>query len=130
MSCFVFLDSWRLVPQKVQHLVIRQFAEEKALNIDFYGDELYGNEYKHSILVNYLEENLYRGYIFFSIHQFQKSKTNKEIDIDQLIRLNRTFKVPFYFALENICIDNTTNTQKLQLDIFVFNNTHLNSTKL
>ena len=78
MSCFVFLDSWRLVPQRVQHLVIRQFADEKALNIDFYGDELYGHEYKHSILVNYLEENLYRGYIFLVFINSKKAKLIKK----------------------------------------------------
>ena len=127
MSCFVFLDSWRLVPQKVQHLVIRQFAEEKGLDIDFYGDELYGHEFKHSILMNYLEENLYGGYIFFSIHQFQKSQNNKHIDIERIIHLNKTFNVPFHFALESICIDNAKSAQKLRLDVFVFNNTHLNS---
>ena len=40
MRSFVLLDSWRSMPQRAQHLVVRSYADLNGLDIEFYGDEL------------------------------------------------------------------------------------------
>ena len=70
MNVFVLLDSNRHVSQSIQHLVIREFANQEGLDIDFYGAEMYGYEYRHMLLRDYINANRYKAYLFFTIKQF------------------------------------------------------------
>ena len=67
---FVFLDSSFSVSQSVQLRLIRLFADENMLAIDFYGSELLGTESSHKILKDYVRERRSRRFIFFSLTQF------------------------------------------------------------
>ena len=121
MRSFVLLDSWRSIPQRAQHLVVRSYADINGLDIEFYGDELYGYEHNHSILIDYLENGLYEAYLFFSIHQFRKSRKSNVISFEQIDFLHSNYEIPFFFALEGIAIKNRKDLANVRLDIFAYN---------
>ena len=116
-DAFVFLDSSRSVPQKVQQLVIRHYADELGITVAVIGGELLGMEEHHHMLHSYLNTSEYSHYIFFSIHQFYCTSSNS-YDFTSLSIPTKS-AVSFHFAAEKLSIT----------DQLSFNNIH-NSLKV
>tara|TARA_Y100001968_G_C19371269_1_gene725236 strand:- start:600 stop:992 length:393 start_codon:yes stop_codon:yes gene_type:complete len=101
MSNFVFLDSSRSIPQSIQHFIIREFANQMKITINFYGAEMFGFEHRHMLLKDYLNSNRSQAYIFFSIKQFLKE--DKTYDL-HLLNLFSIKGINLYFANEKISL--------------------------
>ena len=116
MSIFVFLDSNRSVSQSIQHTIIREFANQNKLEIDFYGAEMFGFEYKHMLLRDYLDSNRSGGYMFFSINQFLKKDKKYDLKL-----LNSFYKkgIKLFFANEKISLFNKSDYENIYKKLLI-----------
>ena len=116
MSVFVFLDSSRLVSQSIQHSVIREFANQNSLKIDFYGAEMFGYESRHMLLKDYLESDRSKSYLFFSIKQFQKK--DKKYDLKLLNEFSEK-EIKLFFANEKISLSKKSEFKNLYVKLLI-----------
>ena len=116
MSIFVFLDSSRSVSQSIQHTIIREFAKQNKLEIDFYGAEMFGFEYTHMLLRDYLVANRSSGYMFFSINQFLNK--DKKYDLKLLNSFNKK-GIKLFFANEKISLFNKSDYENIYKKLLI-----------
>jgi len=112
---FAFLDSERVVPQALQQIILRDFAQKNNFAIEFVGAEIYGTEYSHMLLRSYIEEDRWPAYIFFSVHQFIQGSKFIFTSLEKAVEL----KVPCLFAAEQIMIQTVDELSELRTQIAV-----------
>ncbi len=102
------------VPQRVQNLVIRDYAEKNSLNLKFSFAEYYMDDC-YMILQDLLQNiKAYAGLVFYSVHMLPDSVNKRKIIYDRFIDND----CGLFFALENLKI-NTPKDIDLIEDIYL-----------
>ena len=97
-GAFALLDSSYKTPQHIQMMTFRNYTAMHAINLEFYGGELVGTEYKHRLFEDYIENKRYSDYIFFSIRQF----IDESMDLQEtIIKAALEKNITLHFANEN-----------------------------
>ena len=109
---FALLDSSYAIPQHIQMLTFRNYANKNSLSLAFYGGELVGQEQKHLLFLSYLKDDCYDNFLFFSVRQFITTDNllQKEL-IEMAIQQGKTL----HFANENRKITNQEDVKKIIL---------------
>lgn len=99
-----------LIPQRVQNLVIRDYAEQKKILF-----KLSATEYKmvncYVVLENVLKElNSLDGMIFYSLYMLPKDHKTRNLFFNKII----VKKKKLHFALENITASNKKDFLKIE----------------
>lgn len=100
-NVFAMLDESMIIPQHIQMIIFRQYANKMNLEIEFYGAEI-REDNTNRLFKYYLQSNRADKYLFFSIRQFY----NKEREIEwEAIEAAVKKKICLHFANENIVIE-------------------------
>ena len=73
-AVFAMLDESFMVPQHIQMLMFKHYADVNDLRIEFYGSEIRVDHAKR-LFTYYLQQNRSDTYLFFSIKQFVNKTT-------------------------------------------------------
>ena len=98
------------VPQNIQNLVIRDYCEKNNLFYNLSASE-YSMSNSHKILDQVIEElkNL-DGIVAYSVFQLPIDNKKRYTLLNQIIKK----KKKFYFALENMKLDNKDDLEKIE----------------
>ena len=95
-------------PQKIQNLVILDYAEKKKLNLQLSGTEWIIKD-SYLMLKSLIKEKNVDGILFFSIFQLLDKKNFFEKIVKEIIRMNKNI----FFALEDLKIMNDRDIQNI-----------------
>ena len=119
-EAYVMLDSTRSVAQKIQHTIIRIYAEKIDLKVSFYGAEFKGFESKHFQLTDYINNHPLDNFILFSIYQIYDNKNGFDMN---LLREATKKNKKLYFATEEIKLTSPLDVEKIRSELIM---THVN----
>lgn len=95
-------------PQKIQNLVILDYAGKKKLNLQLSGTEWIIKD-SYLMLKSLIKEKHIDGILFFSIFQLLDKKNFFEKTVKEIIGMNKNI----FFALEDLKITNNNDIQKI-----------------
>lgn len=120
LEAYVMLDSTRSVAQKIQHSIIRLYAEKINLKVSFYGAEFKGYESKHFQLTEYINNHPLDNFLLFTIYQIYDNKNGFDLN---LLREATKKNKNLYFAAEEIELSSSLDVEKIRPELIM---THVN----
>lgn len=114
INVFALGDARRLVSQPLQQTIMRTYATENNLSIDFVGWEiaLWG---QHKMLMSYINNRKANAFLFFTLYQFWDSGNFQQDVMNEIV----TRGFPIYFASERIKILNIYELQSLNYELSI-----------
>ena len=93
-------------PQKIQNLVILDYADKKKLNLQLSGTEWIIKD-SYLMLKSLIKEKHIDGILFFSIFQLLEKKNFFEKTVKEIVQMNKSV----FFALEDLEITKNSDIQ-------------------